>query len=156
MKKIIIAAVSINNVIGKNNKIPWNIKEELKYFKDITLSHAVLMGRKTFDSIGGVLSERFNIVLSKKSNYQKSENLFYFTSLNDALNYVKDLKIDKLFIIGGSNIYSQLINDVDELLISRIPLNIKGDKFFPIINNEIWKLKEKINYTSFIVEKYVK
>lgn len=156
MKKIIIAAISLNNVIGKDNKIPWNIKEELKYFKDITLNHAVLMGRKTFDSIGGVLSDRINIVLSKKNNYEKLENLFYFTSLNDALNYVEDLKIDKLFIIGGSNIYTQLINDVDELLISRIPLNIEGDKFFPIINNEIWKLKEKIHYTSFIVEKHVK
>jgi dihydrofolate reductase len=157
MKKIIIAAVSINNVIGKENGIPWEINEEIKYFKKNTLNSAVLMGMKTFNSIGKPLSNRINLVLTNNiENIEKSDKLNCFSSLSDVLNFVDKLEVEKLFVIGGSEIYSQLMNDVDELWISRIPIIVDGDKYFPIINDDFWELKEKIHYESFLVEKYVR
>lgn len=157
MKTIIIAAVSQNNVIGRNNNIPWENKEELEYFKETTINHAVLMGRKTFESIGKSLPKRFNLVVSRKTHISdKRNNLFYFTSVKKALEFAEKLNIEKTFIVGGSDIYSQMINEVDELLISRMPFEIVGDKYFPKINSNIWKLKVLKKLRSFKVEKYKK
>jgi dihydrofolate reductase len=157
MKKIIIAAVSTNNVIGSNSKIPWYNEEELEYFKETTIYNAVLMGRKTFESIGKILPNRINIVVSRKTKETDvANNLFFFSSIDDAIRYAKKLNVEKLFIIGGSEIYSQTISMVDELLISRIPLEIEGDKYFPIFDSEIWKAEETIEYKSFTIEKYKK
>ncbi|MCF6271219.1 MAG: dihydrofolate reductase [Melioribacteraceae bacterium] len=155
MKKILISAVSQNNIIGRNNKIPWNNKEELKYFKETTLNHAVLMGRKTYDSIGKPLPKRINLIISRdiKTN-DKLNNLFYFESINEALKYAENLEVEKTFIIGGSEIYSQSICKVDELLISRMPFEIAGDKYFPDIKSEIWKLRDVQEFNSFKVESY--
>jgi len=145
MKKIIISAVSLNNVIGIDSKVPWENKEELNYFKETTLNHAVLMGRKTFDSIGKPLPNRINLIVSRISRVNnKVNNLFYFTSISKALKYAEVLEVKNIFIIGGSEIYSQSINSVDELLISRMPFEIEGDKYFPDIDKNIWELKEKI------------
>lgn len=157
MKKIIISAISLNNVIGLNNKIPWDNNEELKHFKETTLNNAVLMGRKTYDSIGKPLPKRINLVISRdiKSN-DKSSDLFYFTSISDALKYAENLEIEKTYIIGGSEIYSQMINKVDELLISCMRFEIEGDKYFPEISEKKWQLEKRSNYKSFAVEKYKK
>ena len=157
MKKIIISAISSNNVIGGDNGIPWENDEELKYFKNTTEKHAVLMGRKTFESLGEPLSKRFNLVLSRSDKESDMlHQLFYFTSIEKALDYSENLEVEKTFIIGGSEIYSQMINEVDELLISRLPFDSEGDKFFPEINNDIWELIESNRYDSFIVERYSK
>lgn len=155
MKKIIISALSLNNVIGRNNKIPWENEEELKHFKKTTLHQAVMMGRKTYDSIGKPLSKRINLVISqdKKTN-DKSRNLFYFSSIIEALKYAEKLKVEKTFIIGGSEIYSQMISEVEELLISRMPFETVGDKFFPNIDSNIWELKQVENFNSFKIENY--
>jgi len=157
MKKIIISAISKNNVIGSNNGIPWENEEELKFFKKTTLKHAVLMGRKTYDSIGKPLSERFNLVLSRsEKDSDMLHQLFYFTSISQALEYAENLEVKKTYIIGGSEIYSQLINEVDELLISRLPFERDGDKIFPEISSKVWELVENIRYDSFTVERYSK
>ncbi|MDA3861381.1 MAG: dihydrofolate reductase, partial [Melioribacteraceae bacterium] len=155
MKKIIIAAVSRNNVIGYNNSIPWNNPEELHHFKETTINHIVLMGRKTFESIGNTLKDRVNIVLSKKDvQLEQFDNLFHFTTLQSAIKYADDLQDNKIFIIGGSDIYAQTIDIADELLISRMPFEINGNRYFPKISNKSWMLKEKINMQSFVLEKY--
>ena len=157
MRKIIIAAVALNNVIGNKNKMPWNNRDEIKYFKETTINNAVLMGRNTFDSIGKPLTDRVNLVVSKKKYYDKvAEKLYYFTSIKDAYKFAENLNIDKLFIIGGSEIFSQTINNVDELLVSRIPLVAEGNKYFPSISNDVWKLTETQNFTSFSVERYLR
>jgi dihydrofolate reductase len=155
MKKIIISAISLNNVIGIGNRIPWHNKEELKYFKETTLEAVVLMGRKTYQAIGKALPNRINLVVSKKLN-ENEKNLFYFQSIEDALRYAETLGIEKLFIIGGSEIYLQTIKEVDELLISRIPFEVEGDKHFPTIDSKIWELKKIKEYESFTVERYIK
>lgn len=155
MKKIIISAVSLNSVIGRNNKIPWENKEELKHFKETTFNQAVLMGKRTYDSICNPLPNRINLVVSRDIKVNdKQRNLFYFTSISKALKYAKNLEVEKIFIIGGSEIYLQMINEVDELLISRMPFEIEGDKYFPEINKNIWKLKKEKKFNSFKVESY--
>lgn len=157
MKKIIISAISSNNVIGRDNGIPWENEEELKYFKKTTQKHAVLMGRKTFESIGEPLPKRFNLVLSRSTKESDMlHQLVYFTSIKKALEYAENLDVEKTFIIGGGEIYSQMINEVDELLISRLPIDSKGDKFFPEISNKVWKLIDSNKYESFTVERYRK
>jgi len=157
MKKIIISAISLNNVIGKNNRIPWKNQEELNYFKETTLNYAVLMGRRTFDSLNKPLPKRFNLVISREEYINdKPNNLFYFTSLSEAIIHADNLNVDKLFIIGGSEVYSQMINEVDELLISRIPFEIEGDTYFPVINVKDWHLKEVKDFQSFKVESYLR
>ena len=157
MKKIIIAAVSLNNVIGIDFIIPWNNKEEIKYFKETTLNHTILMGRKTFMSIGKPLNERTNLVVSRsESSFSENSNLFYFTSIKNAMNFAEKSEVKKTYIIGGSEIYFQMINDVDELLISRMPIEIEGDKYFPNINNQVWNLNEVKTFKSFKVEKYIR
>ena len=157
MKKIIISAVSLNNVIGLDNRMPWQNKEEIKHFKEATVNNAVLMGRKTFESIGKSLSDRINLVVSRKINMNNEENnLFYFLSIESAIEYAEKLDFEKLFIIGGSDIYLQTVNEVDELLISRIPFEIEGDKHFPKIDENIWELKETQENNTFTVQKYIK
>jgi len=157
MKKIIVAAVSLNNVIGANNKIPWYKKEELDYFKNLTIHNAVLMGRKTFKTIGKPLVNRTNLIISQKiTDKSKIDNTFYFSSISKAINYASSLYFEKLFIIGGSAIYKQMINQVDELIISKIPIEVEGDKFFPIISDKIWKLDIIEEFPTFKVEKYIK
>jgi len=155
MKKIIIAAISTNNVIGCNQKIPWDNKEEINFFKETTINSAVLMGSKTFISIGAPLINRINIVISKTKK-ENAGNIFYFTSIAEALHYAYKLDFEKLFIIGGSEIYFQTLSEVDELLISRIPIIVDGDKYFPSIDNNNWELTEIINNKTFNVEKYVR
>jgi dihydrofolate reductase len=156
MKKIIIAAVSRNNIIGFENRIPWNIAEELQYFKKITNNNVLLMGRKTHEAIGKILPGRINLVLSKKKRSNRANNLLYYPSINDAIKYAEKINPENLFIIGGSEIYLQTINLVDELLISRIPFEVEGNKYFPEVNNSIWEKVETKNYVSFSVDKYQK
>ena len=103
MKITIVAAIASNNVIGQKNSLPWDIPEDLKRFKQLTSGHTILMGRKTFDSIGRPLPNRTNIVMTKDTNYQKEGVEIVFDE-NEALDLIKNLN-KKVFIIGGSKIY---------------------------------------------------
>ncbi len=157
MKKIIIAAVSLNNIIGKDETLPWKNSEELNHFKSATLGSAVLMGRVTYESLKKPLHDRLNLVISNSVKENKpSENLYYFLSIIDAIKFAKKRDYNSLFIAGGSKIYFQTINEVDELLISRMPFEIEGNKHFPKISNNIWEQKEVAEFDSFSVERYFK
>lgn len=157
MKKIIIAAVSINNIIGYKNSMAWTDKAEMKYFREKTIGNAVLMGYNTFSSIGTPLKDRVNLILSnKKVDHNSFEKVFYFNSINNAYKFSESLEVETLFVIGGSEVFTQTINEVDELLISRIPINIVGDRCFPKIDSKVWVLENEVNYKTFTVEKYLK
>ena len=135
MKKYIIAAVSDNLAIGKNNKMPWHIKGDLLYFKKMTTGHPVIMGSNTYQSIGKPLPNRTNIVISHKY----FDGVITVSSLEEA--YKEAEKIDTMcFIIGGAQLYNQCINDVDSLYITHIHTVIDdADTFFPEFRND-WKL----------------
>ncbi len=127
----IIAAISENNVIGKDGKIPWHISEDLKRFKSLTLGHSVIMGRKTFESLGKPLPERKNIVITHQKNYNPPE-VTVVHSFEEALN----LCSGKVFVIGGSSVYREALPHADVLEITRVHKHVDGDVYFPVIGNE--------------------
>lgn len=158
MKKIIIAAVAKNNVIGKDGIMPWHSKEDLKHFKETTMNYPLIMGRKTFQSMGGKpLKGRLNIILTRSENFEKPEgDVEIFTSINDAYEFCESKNYGKVFVIGGGEIYKREINNVDELQISRMNVEVEGDTFFPKIDDKIWQVDEEKDFTDFILKIYRK
>ncbi|MBT7407667.1 MAG: dihydrofolate reductase [Nitrosomonadales bacterium] len=137
MKKItIIVAVSENLVIGHRNTLPWHISEDLKNFKKITLNHSVIMGRKTFESIGKPLKYRRNIVISRNKNLQIS-GVEIASSLDDAICLTK--AEDEVFIIGGEQIYEIALPIATNMFITKVHSTIEGDAFFPNFDENQWK-----------------
>ena len=136
----LICAVSKNNVIGNNNKLPWNISEDLKRFRELTSENIIVMGRKTYDSIGRPLPKRENLVLSKNKKL-KIENAKVFNTPQEILNFYHKREQEKdLFIIGGNYIYELFIEYCDYLLITFVDKEYKGDAYFPKIDWTEWEL----------------
>lgn len=136
----LIVAKSQNNVIGKNNQLPWHLSEDLKHFKATTMNHPILMGRKTFDSIGRALPGRENIVVTRNTSYKNDA----VTVIHDLESYLKQHQNseDKIFVIGGSRIYEQSLNFVSEIVMTVIEQDFEGDAYFLDLDNS-WSLKEK-------------
>ena len=127
----LIVARSKNNVIGKQGKIPWNIKGEQKQFRELTTGNTVIMGRKTYEEIGHPLPNRLNIVVSKTVNYV-GENLVTVDSLERAIEYADGTNI---FIAGGYNLFKDAIKIVDKMYITEVNMEVSdGDVFFPEFN----------------------
>lgn len=137
MKIIIIAARSTEGVIGKNNGLPWRLPADLQHFKKHTLGHPIIMGRKTWDSLGRALPDRRNIVISRTPNFSP-ESAESFTSLEDAIAACKSS--EKVFIIGGANVYEQALELADEMLITEVQIDVTGDAYFPEFDEEYWKI----------------
>ncbi len=143
----LICAVSKNNVIGNKNKLPWNLSEDLKRFRKLTNDNVIVMGRKTYDSIGRPLPNRENLVLSKNKKL-KIDNVKVFSSPKEILDfyYTKKNKND-LFIIGGTFIYELFIDYCDYLLITYVNKEFEGDAYFPKVDWTEWELvSEEIKY----------
>jgi len=153
MKKIIIAAVSENFVIGKNGTIPWHNKEEITHFRKTTIGFPVIMGRKTWQSIGKPLEDRINIVITH--NVQEYPDILAFDSLSNAINYCEE-KFDKVFIIGGESIFKQSISFADEIILSKMKFIVDGDVYFPEIELNKWKLNSVKEFTDFTVHHYIR
>ena len=136
----LICAVSKNNVIGNNNKLPWSISEDLKRFRELTSENIIVMGRKTYDSIGRPLPKRENLVLSKNKKL-KIENAKVFNTPQEILDFYHKREEEKdLFIIGGNYIYELFIEYCDYLLITFVDKEYTGDAFFPKIDWAEWEL----------------
>ncbi len=153
MKKIIIVAIAENNVIGKaNGEMPWHVKEEFKHFKDTTFGYPVIMGRKTFETLGKPLKGRLNIVITRNKNYSVNfDEVLIFDSLEKAFNYCEKNTYEKIFVIGGGEIYSQAINLVDEMIISRMKFKAEGEVKFPTITETDWKVEKIMDRELFEV-----
>lgn len=137
----IIVAASENNVIGKDGKIPWYIKEDLQRFKRLTLNHPVIMGRKTYESLPvKPLKDRTNVVLTRDKNFNAG-SVAVKHSLKDALEYCKNF--DKVFLIGGQSVFEEGLKFADTLELTRVDGNYDGDAFLPEINFDEWKLENK-------------
>jgi dihydrofolate reductase len=136
----IIAAVAKNNCIGIKNKIPWNIPEDFRYFKETTMGKTVLMGENTFKSILGYLGKplpgRQTVVITLDKDFEAPEGVRVFHSLDEAFDKLKD---EDVFICGGASIYRQTINRADKLYITRVDMEPDGDVFFPEIDTDAWK-----------------
>ncbi len=138
MKISLIVAMSMNRVIGINNKMPWHLSADLKRFKTITMNAPILMGRKTFESIGKPLIGRTNIILSRNANYQP-EGCLVFDSLEMALNSAQNYG-DELFVIGGMTLYKIALPIAQRLYLTDIEAEFQGDTFFPEIDLNDWNV----------------
>lgn len=136
----LIVAASTNNAIGKNNKMLWHLPDDFKYFKKNTIEHSVVMGRKTFESIGKPLPERRNIVLTRNQDWQ-AEDVDSANALEEVLTYCRDER--QIFIIGGADIYKQFLPLATRVLLTRVHAELDGDAFFPELIAQQWTLTSK-------------
>lgn len=136
MKLSLIVAMSANRVIGHDNKMPWHLSADLKRFRAITMNSPIVMGRKTFESIGKPLIGRTNIILSKNANYQP-EGCLVFHSLELALETAQNLS-KEVFIIGGATLYEMALPLAKRLYLTDIQAEFEGDTFFPKIDLNDW------------------
>lgn len=135
----IIAAVAKNGVIGRGGRLPWHLPEDLRHFYKLTVGHTVVMGRKTFESIGKPLSKRRNIIMTRDKNY-KAEGCETLHSVSEVIEKCQD---DEVFVIGGEQIFREFMPLADRLYLTRVHKAVKGDTFFPEIDLEVWQLKER-------------
>lgn len=157
MKKIIIAAVSKNNVLGNDGKIPWRSKEELLNFKKITMGFPIIMGRKTWETLAKPLKDRLNVVITHDQNYSTNfHEVIVFFSVKQALDYFRTSIYEKIFIIGGGEIFKETINIVDKIILSVMEFEAEGDTFFPQIDESLWQLNSSEKYTDFTVHHYIR
>jgi dihydrofolate reductase len=156
----LIAAASENNVIGKDNKLIWQLSDDLKHFKNLTKGHVVIMGRKTFESMPKALPNRTNIIITRKTDYM-AKDAIVVNSLNQALE--KAVDDNQPFIIGGGEIYSLAIKIADRIELTRVHTELEGDAYFPEIDHNIWeevsrerRLKDQKHYYDFSFIRYNK
>jgi len=144
----LIVAVAENNVIGKDNDLIWRLPKDMKFFKETTLNHHIITGRKNYVSIPQKfrpLPNRINIVLTRQTDF-KEEGCVIKHSLEAAIAHAKDNNETELFIIGGGQIYKEALEKglIDRMYITHVQHQFDGDTFFPAINNEVWETVSEI------------
>jgi dihydrofolate reductase len=152
MKKSIIVAQSENRVIGINNTLPWHLPADLKHFKDLTTGHSIIMGRKTYESIGKPLPFRTNIIISSNVEYQVS-GCKVVNSIQEAYDHAENIGSKEAFIIGGANIIKQSISQCSYLYLTIIHMDFDGDTFLDELDNS-WKLQNKKTFEADEKNKY--
>ena len=132
----IVVAMGEKNEIGSDNQLLWHLPTDLKHFKDLTSGHPIIMGRKTYESIGKALPNRTNIVVSRKKDWFE-EGVLIVGSIKEAVKFAKKID-DDIFIIGGGNIYEQTMEIADRLEVTLVKAQLNADTFFPKINTKFW------------------
>jgi dihydrofolate reductase len=141
MKISIVVAVAENGVIGKDNQLAWRLSEDLKRFKHITTGHFMLMGRKTFESIGKPLPNRTSLIVSRNFTCDV-ENCLVFPNIIDAINYAIQQKQEEIFVIGGGEIFAQILPVTDVIHLTIVHSEIEGDVYFEY-EDEHWLVKHR-------------
>lgn len=168
MKIALIAAHALNLTIGRSNTLPWRLPADLQRFRALTLQHACIQGRKTYESIGKPLPNRLNIIVSRDKTY-KAEGCLVAHSLESAIQVAKDkvqelgLKDDIIFICGGSQLYSEALPIADLLFLTKVEAEVDGDAFFPTFETADWevvkeekRLKDEKNCYDMVFLDYVR
>lgn len=138
----IIVAKAKNNIIGKDNKLLWHLPADMKRFKELTTGHVVIMGRKTFESIGRVLPNRKSVVFTQNNDFVvDDENVEVVHSMLEIKEYIDN--DEENFVIGGAMIYNLLMPHVKKMYVTEINKDFEGDTFFPKINEDIWKVTSR-------------
>jgi dihydrofolate reductase len=158
LRIIIIAAIASNGVIGRaNGEMPWHVKEEFQHFKQATLASAVIMGRKTFETLGKPLKGRENIIVTRNKDLKVDfKETKFCHSLEESINYCESKKYEKAFIIGGGNIYSQALPIANEMILSFMKFEALGEVTFPTIKPDTWQLVSSEDREQFEIRRYVK
>ncbi|WP_246941861.1 dihydrofolate reductase [Bacillus pinisoli] len=136
-----IVAMDDNQVIGKNNELPWHLPADLAYFKKVTMGKPIIMGRKTHESIGRALPGRENIIVTRNANYH-SEGCKVVHQLDDLKSLAEEAN-EELFVIGGAELFKELLPMTDRLYITHIHHSFEGDTYFPTIDWNEWKVVDK-------------
>jgi dihydrofolate reductase len=138
----VIVAAAENGVIGRNNKLPWHLPEDLRYFRQVTMGKPIVMGRKTFESIGRPLPGRTNIVITRNPDF-RVEGVEVVRSLDEALSLAGDIAVvdgaEELVVIGGSEVYGLAIPRADRLYLTRVHASVEGDAWLPEIDWRAWR-----------------
>jgi len=156
----LIAAMSENRVIGRNNQLPWRLPADLKHFKALTIGKPIVMGRKTWESLGRPLPGRANIVITRNIGYQ-AEGCVVVHSVDQALEVATGS--DEVMVIGGANLYQQLLDRADRLYLTLVKAHVEGDAWFPEFDSAMWHEvdrelhscddKNEFNYEFLILER---
>jgi dihydrofolate reductase len=141
----IIAAIAKNNALGKDNKLIWHLPADLKRFKKVTLGHHIIMGRKTFESLGKPLPNRTTIIITRNKNFTQ-HGCIVVNSLNEAIEATKE--DENPYILGGAEIYKQALDIADKLDLTFVHQNFEADVFFPEIDFKIWKETSREDFKS--------
>lgn len=147
MKISIIVARAKNGVIGRNNELVWRLSSDLKLFKRITTGHHIIMGRKTYESMGKPLPNRTSIVITRNKDYSLPEGHFSVNSLQEAIQLCISKNLTKVFVIGGAEIYSQALPLADELMVTEVQAEPEGDAFFPELDPLLWQKTSEEHYS---------
>jgi dihydrofolate reductase len=160
MKISLIAAVSCNGVIGNEGGIPWHLPADLKYFKSVTMGKPIVMGRKTWESLGRPLPGRKNIVISRNKKFQ-AEGCEVVRGIDAAIDAAGDA--EELMVIGGAAIYEAFFSRADHLYLTRVECDVEGDTRFPEFSKEEWRLisqemypADEKNAFAYVFERYVR
>src|SRR6185369_5831917 len=148
-----IVAVSENNVIGKNNQLPWHLPSDMKYFKNKTWAMPVVMGRKTFEALGKPLEGRTNIVITRQTDWRPA-GVEIVHSIDQAIVEATKLDAKEIFIIGGAEIFSAALPSADRIYLTLIHHGFEGDAFFPELKQEEWKLVSNKDHEADEKNKY--
>ena len=159
-----IAAMSRNRIIGKDNKLPWNMPDDLAYFFKVTRGHHIILGRKNFEAIGKALPSRVNIVVTRNPNY-KAPGCIVVENIQQALKYSESKGEEEVFIVGGGQIYQASLGITNKIYLTIIDTEIEGDVFFPEFDLKSWNVISKVshsadnrnpfNYTYYIFERTI-
>lgn len=149
MKLAIIVAAAKNGVIGINNRLPWHLPQDLKYFKSVTMGKPVIMGRKTYESIGRPLPGRANIVVTRDKLWNASADLVVVHSLKAAVDAARKLivsgaGIDEAVVIGGAEIYREALPLVEKIYLTKVDVEPVGDAFFAPLDEKLWLLESSV------------
>lgn len=146
LKISIIVAKAKNNVIGKDNQLPWHLPEDLKHFKRKTEGHHLIMGRKTFESMGKPLPNRTSIVITRNKNYKVPPGHHVVHDLEAALEIARDKNLQQVYVLGGAEIFKLAFPLVDEMVITEIHATPDGNTFFPVFDESQWEIKSKSDF----------
>lgn len=138
----LIAAIGQNRELGNENQLPWHLSADLKYFREQTKGKPVIMGRKTYESIGRPLPMRENIIISRNADY-KAEGCHSCTSLDEAITLAKTFAQEEVMVIGGGQIYTEALKFADRLYITEVHKSVEADAFFPEFSKTQWQEKSR-------------
>ncbi|HEX5470243.1 MAG TPA: dihydrofolate reductase [Lacipirellulaceae bacterium] len=132
MRVSIIAAVAANGVIGRNGRLPWKLSNDLRRFKRLTMGHTIIMGRRTWESIGRPLPGRRTIVVTRQSDYQVADGVQIASSLEEALLAAEACDETDTFVVGGAELYREALPEADRLYFTEVAADVEGDTYFPV------------------------
>lgn len=146
MNVTLIAALATNNVIGRENQVPWRLSTDLKRFKELTMGHHLIMGRKTYQSVGKPLPGRINVVITRQPGFT-AEGVTVVHSLEEAIRVAEQAGESEAFIAGGAEIYAQAMHRADRMYLTRVHVDVEGDTWFPDFDDVTeWQLTDSEHF----------